>query len=202
MFRTCVICLFLLSSLALAQQAHDWPNEWEWNVASPRLYSIKVDHTVSSSGTSSALISSKGSSTTGIGFLMQATEATDYRGKRVRYSGDLKTQEVKGWAGLWFRAVDAKGKNLVFGNMEAKERRLRGDNDWQRFDIVVDVPARAANVLYGVILSGSGKLWSDGLKIEVVDESIPVTSTYSEPDPIWPLAKTPPSAPRNLDFEQ
>ena len=65
MFRTGVICLFLLS----------------------------------------ALISSKGSSTMGVGFLQQATEATDYRGKRVRYSGDLKTQEAKGWAGLWFRAL-------------------------------------------------------------------------------------------------
>jgi hypothetical protein len=165
-------------------------------------YTLTVDHSVFSSGASSVLLASKRSSASGYGNLLQATDAADYRGKRIRYSGDLKTQGVKAWAGLWFLVLDANAKTLAFDNMQEKERRVRGDTDWQRHDIVLDVPADGASVRYGVVLSGAGKVWADGLRIEVVDQSIPVTSDHSAPSANMPLPRKPPSSSRNLDFEQ
>jgi hypothetical protein len=213
MFRTGVCCLFLLSPSAMAQYVAKPPEfavkgyvvtpaGWDLIVGSPRPITVEVDHSVFASGKHSASIAAEGSSDTGFGTLIQATDATDYREKRVRFSGDLKTQEVKNWAGLWFRVVDARRKTLVFDNMQKKERRMPGDSDWRRHDIVVDVPASAKYILYGFILSGTGKLWADELRIEVVDQSIPVTSDSSAPNVGWlSLPSNPPSSPRNLDFE-
>lgn len=42
----------------------------------------------------------------GLGTLMQQISAQNYVGKRVRFSGFVKTKEVEGWCGLWFR-IDA-----------------------------------------------------------------------------------------------
>ncbi len=40
------------------------------------------------------------------GTLMQQISAKNYVVKRVRFSGFVKTKEVEGWCGLWFR-IDA-----------------------------------------------------------------------------------------------
>ena len=202
MVRACVSCVVLLSPMALAERAHEIPAEWELMLASPRPITVKLDHSNATSGSSSALMAAEGSSSTGFGVLMQATVAHEYREKRVRFSGDLKSQDLKDWAGLWFRVLDASGKTLAFDNMQSKERRLAADADWQRHDIVIDIPARAAIVLYGVTLNGTGKFWADGLRIEVVDQSIPVTANHSAPSGKQPLPSTPYPSPRNLDFER
>jgi len=200
--RICVVCLALMSPLALAEHVHEIPRGWELMLASPRPITVKLDHSTASSGSSSALISSEGSSTTGLCVLMQATVAIDYRGKRVRFSGDLKSQNLKNWAGLWFRVYDASGRTLAMDNMQTKERRMPADADWQRHDIVIDIPGGAAFVFYGVTLNGTGKLWADGLQIEVVDQSIPVTARPTAPSGTQPLPRTPKSTPENLDFER
>ncbi len=201
MIRTGVSCLLLSSSLALAQPIHEIPADWHLALASPSPITVKLDHFNATSGASSVEIAREGSSTTGFVALMQATDAADYRGRRVRFSGDLKTQDVKDWGGLWFRVLDARGKTLAFDNMQKEERRVTGDTDWQRRDIVIDVPDRAANVLYGVTLNGTGKFWADGLRLEVVDQSVPITAKSSTLNAkVW--LPSPLSSPRNLDFEE
>jgi hypothetical protein len=186
----------------MAQVPRELPAGWELALASPRPVNVQVDHSVATAGEASLLISSKGSSTAGFVALMQTTQATDYRGKRIRFSGDLRTREIKFWAGFWFRVVDARMKTLAFDNMEKKERRMPGDSDWQRHDIVIDVPVGAANILYGVVLNGTGSVWADALRIEVVDQSVPLSSKPFAPQGnLLPLTRTPPPAPRNLDFE-
>jgi hypothetical protein len=202
MIRPIVCCLSRFSSFALGAPASEWPAEWDLMSGNLNAYTLTVDHSVFSSGASSVLLASKRSSASGYGNLLQATDAAGYRGQRVRYSGDLKTQDVKNWAGLWFMVLDGQGKTLAFDNMQEKERRVRGNTDWQRHDIVLDVPAGGASIRYGVVLSGAGKVWADGLRIELVDQSIPVTSRHSAPSANMPLPHKPPPAPRNLDFEQ
>jgi hypothetical protein len=58
------------------------------------------------------------------------------------------------------------------------------------------VPYSASNLAYGALLSGTGQIWFDNLKFEIVDSTISVTGknmTNSSPAT---------SEPVNLDFEK
>lgn len=121
--------------------------------------------------------------------LNQTFSAKDYRGKRVRLKGEIKTQGVQKWAGFWLRADDARNKMVAFDNMQ--QRGLSGDTDWTAAEIVLDVPAEAEVLFFGLILDGKGKAWMRGLTFEVVEDSVAVTA---------PGKVDLPNAPTNLDF--
>jgi hypothetical protein len=84
-------------------------------------------------------------------------------GKRVRYSGYIKTKDVsREWAGLWWR-VDGKSGVLAFDNMH--DRGAKGTTDWKRYEIDLPVAADVKNINFGAIHSGDGSAWFDGLEI-------------------------------------
>jgi erythromycin esterase-like protein len=87
-------------------------------------------------------------------------------GKKVRYSGWIRTENVEnGFAGLWWRADLADGGIGAFNNMA--DRGPRGTTDWQRFSVGLDIPAGTNNINFGVIMPGTGRAWFDELTIEV-----------------------------------
>jgi len=55
---------------------------------------------------------------------------------------------------------------VAFDNMA--KRTIRDNNDWSRYEIVLDLPAEAVQIAYGVILGGRGRLWVDDLMLEIV----------------------------------
>ena len=87
-------------------------------------------------------------------------------GKRIRYSGYIKTQDVaRGNARLWWRADGPERMSVAFDNM--RDRPVKGTTDWTRYVIELDLPANITNVNFGVGLDGSGTAWFDGLKVEI-----------------------------------
>lgn len=118
----------------------------------------------------------------GFGALGQAISAEKYLGKRVRMSGYIKTEGVDQWAGFWFR-VDQKDfpLSLSFDNMHdgKKDNSIKGTNEWKKYEIVLDVPTEATNIVYGVLLSGVGQLWFDEINFEIVEKNIPTTGFLS-----------------------
>jgi erythromycin esterase-like protein len=89
-------------------------------------------------------------------------------GKRIHFSGYIKTQGVsREWAGLWWR-VDGKSEVLAFDNMQ--DRGATGTSDWKRYEIDLQVPADATNINFGVIHAGDGSAWFDGLSVTVDGE--------------------------------
>lgn len=86
-------------------------------------------------------------------------------GKHIRFSGYIKTDNIsRGWAGLWWR-VDSGADVLAFDNMQ--DRGVTGTQDWKRFVIDLPVAEDATNINFGVLQSGDGTAWFDGLAIEV-----------------------------------
>jgi len=77
---------------------------------------------------------------------------------------------------------------LAFDNMS--DRPIQGDTEWTRHDVVLDVPASARRITFGVLLGGPGTVWIDGVRLDVVASTVPTTD-----------AKAPPSAPRVVGFE-
>lgn len=94
-------------------------------------------------------------------------------GKRIHYSGYIKTDGIsRGFAGLWWR-VDGSSGVLAFDNMQ--DRGVKGTTDWKRYEIDLPVAAEAKNINFGVLHTGDGSAWFDGLAVEV--DGAPYTDT-------------------------
>jgi hypothetical protein len=122
----------------------------------------------------------------GFGTMMQTIAPTKYLGTRVRLSGMLKGNDIRGWAGLWLRVDSQQGAPLAFDNMQ--DRPVQGSTDWSRAEIVLDVDEQAAAVGFGVLLSGTGSVDISGLRFEEVASAVAVTGAPLVTEPV------------NLDF--
>jgi hypothetical protein len=141
-------------------------------------YDIYLETKVRHQGNSSASIkSSSAPSFAGkSAFLVQTIKADNYRGQRVRLSVYAKAEKVE-HASLWMRM---DGDEMIVMNIDAMEKRpITGTFDWQRYDIVLEVPNETQQIIFGVNLKGAGQIWVDSMKFEEVGQDIPVTSTKS-----------------------
>lgn len=160
-----------------------------WWTAPTKEYAIGVDPKASPGDKPAAFIESTVPEPKAFIALNQTFSAQDYAGKRISLSGNLRTRDVRKWAGFWVRADDANGKFLAFDNMQ--NRGASGTTDWKPAEVVLDIPKNAQTIYMGLILDGSGKVWMSNLKFEIVDVSTPVTA-IQKPEL--------PRAPANLDF--
>jgi ketosteroid isomerase-like protein len=139
-------------------------------------YIFSVDTVVKHSDKASASIKfACGDEQDNAGSLDQIISATEYRGKRLRLTGWIKTADANR-AGLWLN-VDSDRRLLGFDNMW--NRAVRGDTDWKQYSAVLDVPNEAVNIRFGAVLYGRGQVWADDLRLEVVDTKTPVTNVLS-----------------------
>ena len=129
------------------------------------------------------------------GTLSQYCSADQYLGKRVRMTGYLKSENVKNWAGMWFRVDDSKQKDLSLSFDNMSDRPIKNTTDWKKYEIVLDVPQEAGAMVFGVLLEGSGKVWISDISFEVVDQSVPTTNMVKERAAL-------PQVPVNLDFAE
>jgi erythromycin esterase-like protein len=96
-------------------------------------------------------------------------------GKKVRYSGYIKTEGVtRGFAGLWWR-VDGPSGVLAFDNMQT--RGVTGSKDWMHYTIELPVDASVTNINFGALMPGDGTAWFDDLTIEL--DGQPYTETHA-----------------------
>jgi hypothetical protein len=182
---TSILTILAISFTAMSHAAP--PKGW-WSAPSDE-YQIGVD--ASDSEKPAAYIESVVPAPKQFIALNQTFSANDYRGKRVRLKGMIKTKEVSKWAGFWLRADNEKNKIVAFDNMQ--QRGISGTTDWTAAEIVLEVPSDAERMFLGLILDGKGKAWMRGLTFEIVDDSVAVTA---------PKMSDLPKAPTNLDFTE
>jgi hypothetical protein len=139
-----------------------------------------LESTAAASGKSCAVIRSKPDAKIedGFGTYMQSATVGSWAGKRVRLTAQVKTLDATGHAALWLR-FDAGSTTVAFDNMD--NRPISGTTPWTSVSIVLDVPRSADMVAFGGLLVGTGTMWFDELKFEVVDSSVPVTASSRKP---------------------
>lgn len=188
----------LFIAMAVTLFSFDLPTGWFKAGSESKSYEMGIDIGAGQDGTNAATIKSNTKKIKGFGTLMQNCLPDNYLGKRVRMTGMVKTQDVSDWAGLWLR-VDEKGSKIPLGfdNMKdgKKDRSIQGTTDWTKYEIVLDVPLNSSNLAYGALLVGTGQIWFDDIKFEVVDNNVPITGKDKE-------AMMPNKEPVNLDFEK
>ncbi|MFD0960821.1 helix-turn-helix domain-containing protein [Paenibacillus chungangensis] len=123
--------------------------------------------------------------------MMQQFRADKYRGERVKLSAFIRTEDVKCFAGLWMRVDNAAGDTLQFDNMS--DRPIVGNHTWNQYSCVLDVPEDSATISFGVLLTGSGKVWMDGFAFEKVDRRVASTNMGMSAELL--------DEPTNLNFE-
>ncbi|MGG3448559.1 helix-turn-helix domain-containing protein [Domibacillus aminovorans] len=165
---------------------------WSLSGSNPELYEISVDTNVFHTGIKSGLLAAKSEANMQhFGTMMQGFQADQFKGKRLKLSCYLKTENVAK-SGAWLRVDNADGDTLQFDNMS--ERSIEGTADWNHYSIVLDVPEQSASIHFGVLLIGSGKVWADGFCLEKVDKKVPTTNLLA--------AEKLPKQPSNLDFSE
>jgi hypothetical protein len=152
-------------------------SSWMAGSTNPGDYGIDIDTTAAYTGNASGHIKSKASAN-GLGFasLSQYIIEYSYLGKRVRLSGYVKTDRAIGSASLWMR-VDGRTQMASIDNM--RDRSIHGTTDWQRYDVVLDVPRDGIGIAFGALLQGTGEMWFDDLRLEVVGTDVPTTGSPS-----------------------
>lgn len=79
------------------------------------------------------------------------------------------------------------------------DRKVVGDMDWTRYELVLEVPEQADSITYGAPLFGNGTAWINGLKMEGMGDDVPITGRrFHEGIPL-PKAN---AEPVNLDFRR
>jgi hypothetical protein len=172
--------------------SQETPKGWFAAGSRPKDYRMVLDRTMTHNGQGSAQLKCISSKPTGFGTLMQTFKADAYRGKRVRMSGYVRSQNVADWAGLWLRIDGPGGEMLGFDNMQ--QRPIKGTVDWKKCEIVLDVPESAQAIAFGMLLTGVGQVWMDDLDFQVVGTDVPTTGSKAK--------DSTPSTPVNLKFEE
>ncbi|RHW34055.1 AraC family transcriptional regulator [Lysinibacillus yapensis] len=165
---------------------------WGLSGSNPELYELTVDSNVFHTGTKSGLLYAKSEANSQhFATMMQGFQAHGYKGKRLKLSCFLKTENVLK-CGAWLRIDNAAGDTIQFDNMD--NRSIQGTTDWNHYSIVLDVPEDSSSIHFGVLLIGEGKVWSDGFRFEEVTEKVPTTNMLN--------VEHLPKQPSNLDFSE
>lgn len=104
-----------------------------------------------------------------------------YGGKRLRFSAELRAQDVHGWGGLFL----GPGNGVLLSQVQMARPGIEdhlpagaaapADGDWHEASVVVDVPVDAAEITFGLALVGQGQVWARKLHFQVVGPEIAPT---------------------------
>jgi hypothetical protein len=190
------------------QQLAEWRNRTnseglrpaDWG-GSTRGYEFSRDTETKRSGRASARLMQIGDpAEKKFGTIIQAIDARRFSGRRIRYTGYMKTDEVRNHAALWLR-VDSRARGTVaFDNM--RRRPISGTNDWQQYEIVLDVPDDGALIVFGALLAGEGTIWVDDLSLETASPEVELTNEEMRPtNQKIAIPARLSRVPKNLSFE-
>ncbi len=185
------------------------PDGWIHAGNNTKQFNVGFDIKEVQHGGKSAFLESTSENPYGFTTLMQSCNVLKFKGKRVRMTGYIKSEGVQDSAMMWAR-VDDYDKRIIadFDNMY--NRPVVGKKDWTKCEIVFDVPESDCELFFGVILSGTGRVWFDNVSFEIVDNYINKTAFFSNsplPQEYINRKNTGPNGlpeklPINLDFEE
>jgi hypothetical protein len=115
-------------------------------------------------------------------------------------SAYVKAEHVDDWSGLWMRIDGPENEMLGFDNMQ--DRAIRGTADWQQVAIILDVPQNSVDIAFGILLQGTGRVWIDNVRFEVVSADVPATAIQvPAPTSVPPLSIEMTPAPQSQTIE-
>jgi hypothetical protein len=173
LYSVIVLVAFVTKLNAQEAAAVDPSAGWSPRQTVAGSYEMQIQNVTSGERQNVSTIKSLEKKVEGFGNIMKSIKPDLYLGKTVRLTGYIKSENVKSWAGLWMRTDYYKSKVLSFDNMQ--NRGIKGTTDWAKYEIVLFVPVDATVISYGALLDGTGQIWFDDMKLEIVEDTIPET---------------------------
>lgn len=141
-------------------------NDWKHTSHSNRqIYQVRVEKAAIS------LATIEEATLNDIGAVKQTISPESYRGKRVRFRGDLSTNDSSG-SGLWLTAAH-QDWHITDGMYD---RLVTGDTVWQPIELVIDIPVETTYLSYGLWMKGNGVSKLRNPIFEVIEHVVPVTT--------------------------
>lgn len=141
------------------------PNGWIKTESHPQHYEARADTTVKKSGYSSTYLKFIGNEFESYGSLMKMTGAVDYRGKRLKMSAYIRSENTK-QAQLWMTITGKHRKGMRYDNV--RNHPVRESTDWQRYEIILDIPNTAESIAFGISLRNGGQVWVDDTQFQIL----------------------------------
>lgn len=107
----------------------------------------------------------------------ETIDAKKYRGKAFVLSARLKIEEGPGNGHLWARA-DIGQRTGFFDNMD--DRPVEAGEDWATYEVKGKIDEDADRLVFGIFLSGKGKLLADDLLLRIKEDN-GWTTVHSNP---------------------
>lgn len=85
-------------------------------------------------------------------------------GKRLVLGGWIKNESISDYAGLWIRSVARK--DTTFNVVKSWNNLNDANQSWQYYEIAASVEPYSERVDFGVVVSGKGKAYFDGLTLD------------------------------------
>jgi C-terminal processing protease CtpA/Prc len=196
--------ILLVAALAVPGQAQDASRpeleaalsfEAQHDGTSPRGWrggpagTLLVDGEIVHGGRWSARLERTAASAQGFSTLTKAIPL-DFSGTTIEWRGFLRGENVSEYMGLWLRQ-DGDDTGLAFASMQP--RQVKGTFGWTEYSITLPVNAEAKQLVFGVLIAGTGKVWADDLQLLV------------DGKPVWDAPRVErPKTPLDLDrqFDQ
>jgi hypothetical protein len=134
--------------------------DW-WTTADDGTY--RSDSKTRTAGSSSIRLTS---GQQGYGDLTQNVAAAPFAGKRLTFSGSIKTEAATG-EGATIQAIVSKDGATEPSPAIRLPAWVSGTSEWKRYEISFPVPAGTDEILLALLLRGDGTAWFDDL--EVID---------------------------------
>jgi hypothetical protein len=114
----------------------------------------------------SAALASTVPEPSGFAVLVQTIYADDYRGAVVTFSGQLRTRDVAGHAGLHLAVGPPDGPpGAHLRNRGVSSMIGPGSSDWTWHEVTTDVPGAAGVIRFGISLTGRGRVELRGAEL-------------------------------------
>jgi len=158
------------------------PSGWQAQESNSHEYRVGLDHKIRHSGKSSLFLRSLAPDPAGSVLVTQVFDATRYRGKRVRFTGFVRTEKIAVVGILGITVLTAGDTAQATGTAY-----VSGTSPWRQRTMVLDVRPDAYSVHLYLEMKGTGTLWADDLEFKRVPTSVPLTRR---------------TQPANLDFTE
>jgi hypothetical protein len=94
--------------------------------------------------------------------------------KKIELTAFIKTKNVSKNVGLWCQLLDKDNKQIGFSSLETQGIFIKGNSEWTKYSVSLQVDTDVKKLLLGGFLKGTGQVWYDDFKIEDI---IPIKSS-------------------------
>jgi hypothetical protein len=162
---------------AMTPQQPPLPAPAGWRLGGTSAFTFVVDTVGARSGKNAGRLSVvPGSPTTVSASAIQYIRAESYRGKRIRLTGYVRSKDAIFVS--WARVEGLRNDSLEYSGLSnVANEEAPVTIDWRRIEHVLDIPANAEAIVFGVMLRRAGDIWLDDFDIAVIENKMASAST-------------------------